>query len=136
MLVYISIYNYIDYKEKVEKMKIGYEIWKLAWFSMDVAIKKWDYKTLTGDSKKMWSKYKPELLKKWKWCFIYRVKLSNIMNKEEYEDMIDKSKLYDMFYIKWDYNSRKICGKEDYENCNIYMMEKWIKVYDDDYECK
>ena len=78
---------------------------------------------------------KTKLIKRWKNCYIYRLKVKDILEKYRY-DFLPKS--YSMFnnYIKWNYNSWKKCEEWDYENCNIYITERWMLNYNDRYDCK
>lgn len=75
--------------------------------------------------------YEAKLLKKWKKCYVYKLKVKDIFSKEQYK--------YINFYKKfilWNYDIWKRCGEKDYEKCNIYITEKWILDYNNNYKCE
>ena len=147
-LVYILLIVLLFALVHVYKYYKSIKVWLLYWFkwrnlsiqdfSLELVTNTWNSNLLTWENKKLWLKYKPELIKKWKDCYLYRIKVKNVIDKKLYDFAYDfkrKKLWWYPLYIKWYYNSKQKCRKEDYEDCNIYLMEKWIKVYDDDYEC-
>jgi len=69
-------------------------------------------------------------------CYMYKLPVNKLLSEREYKYYYLHKEWKVLFLIKWDYRTWKRCKFDDYKTCNIYLTEKWLLKYTDDYECK